>query len=96
LRTFGSNFVLKLLVLVAGVTKNCHYWHILATNVWLIKQNSLPLHYEKVPTVAGFRNNMKEIKRDRYLKQPIDSRQNGFIKVVTGIRRCGKSYLLNV
>ena len=39
---------------------------------------------------------MKEIKRDRYLKQLIDSRQNGFIKVVTGIRRCGKSYLLNV
>jgi len=30
-----------------------------------------------------------EIKRDRYLKQLIESRQNGFIKVVTGIRRCG-------
>ena len=26
----------------------------------------------------------------------IESRQNSFIKVVTGIRRCGKSYLLNV
>lgn len=26
----------------------------------------------------------------------IESRQNGFIKVITGIRRCGKSYLLNV
>lgn len=37
-----------------------------------------------------------EIKRNRYLKQLIDSRQNGFVKVVTGIRRCGKSYLLNV
>lgn len=37
-----------------------------------------------------------EIKRDRYLKKLIDSHQNGFIKVVTGIRRCGKSYLLNV
>lgn len=37
-----------------------------------------------------------EIKRDRYLQQLIESRQNGFIKVVTGIRRCGKSYLLNV
>lgn len=37
-----------------------------------------------------------EIKRDRYLRQLVESRQNGFIKVVTGIRRCGKSYLLNV
>ena len=39
---------------------------------------------------------MMEIKRDRYLRQLVDSRRNGFIKVVTGIRRCGKSYLLNV
>ena len=46
--------------------------------------------------MAKIRNDMKEIKRDRYLKQLIESRQNGFIKVVTGIRRCGKSYLLNV
>ena len=37
-----------------------------------------------------------EIKRDRYLQRLIESRQNGFIKVITGIRRCGKSYLLNV
>lgn len=39
---------------------------------------------------------MTEIKRDRYLRQLIESRRNGFIKVITGIRRCGKSYLLNV
>ena len=37
-----------------------------------------------------------EIARDRYLKQLIDSRGNGQIKVVTGIRRCGKSFLLKV
>ncbi len=37
-----------------------------------------------------------EIKRDRYLQQLIESRQNGFVKIITGIRRCGKSYLLNV
>lgn len=37
---------------------------------------------------------MKEIKRDSYLNQLISSKQNGLIKIVTGIRRCGKSYLL--
>jgi len=34
------------------------------------------------------------IKRDIHLKKLIDSKHNGMIKVVTGIRRCGKSYLL--
>ena len=37
---------------------------------------------------------MKEIKRDLYLNKLIDRRENGSIKVITGIRRCGKSYLL--
>lgn len=35
-----------------------------------------------------------EIKRDLYLNQLIRKRGNGLIKVVTGVRRCGKSYLL--
>lgn len=35
-----------------------------------------------------------EIKRDTYLQQLIDRKDNGMIKVITGIRRCGKSYLL--
>lgn len=35
-----------------------------------------------------------EIKRDIYLKRLLSSRHNGLIKVVTGIRRSGKSYLL--
>lgn len=34
------------------------------------------------------------IKRDRYLKKLIAKKENGLIKVITGIRRCGKSYLL--
>ena len=35
-------------------------------------------------------------KRDRYLQQIINYMWDGQVKVVTGIRRCGKSYLLNV
>lgn len=34
------------------------------------------------------------VNRDIYLKRLIDSRHNRMIKVVTGVRRCGKSYLL--
>lgn len=34
------------------------------------------------------------IRREGYLKKLIDRRENGLIKVVTGIRRCGKSFLL--
>ncbi len=36
-----------------------------------------------------------EIKRDFYLNELIDRMDNQLIKVITGIRRCGKSYLLN-
>ena len=37
---------------------------------------------------------MKPIRRDLYLNQIIDKKENGLIKIITGIRRCGKSYLL--
>lgn len=36
-----------------------------------------------------------EIKRDYYLNKLISRKANGLIKVITGVRRCGKSYLLN-
>lgn len=38
---------------------------------------------------------MEEIKRDVYLNKLISRKENGLIKIITGIRRCGKSYLLD-
>ena len=38
---------------------------------------------------------MNEIQRDLYLNKIINKRENGLIKIITGIRRCGKSYLLD-
>lgn len=35
------------------------------------------------------------IQRDNYLNQLISARGNGLIKIITGIRRCGKSFLLS-
>ena len=35
-----------------------------------------------------------EIERNLYLNQLISRKHNGLIKVVTGLRRCGKSYLI--
>mgnify|MGYP003303951868 FL=1 len=37
----------------------------------------------------------KYVKRDRYLQKLINRMNNGEIKVITGPRRCGKSWLLN-
>ena len=39
--------------------------------------------------------NEKVIERNDYLNKIIDRKGNGLIKVITGIRRCGKSYMLN-
>ena len=36
------------------------------------------------------------VQRDSYLQQLIDGCENGFVKVITGMRRCGKSTLLQV
>ena len=37
-----------------------------------------------------------EIRRDYYLNKLISRKTNGLIKVITGVCRCGKSYLLNI
>ena len=42
------------------------------------------------------RNGNMEIKRDSYLEQLKIRKDNGMIKIITGIRRCGKSFLLFV
>lgn len=36
-----------------------------------------------------------EIKRDKYLNKLIERKNNGLIKIITGLKGCGKSYLLN-
>ena len=36
-----------------------------------------------------------KIKRDYYLNKLIEAKNDGLIKIITGIKRCGKSYLLN-
>lgn len=47
-----------------------------------------------------FKRNVKledaavRIERTKYLQELIDRKHNGLVKVITGIRRCGKSYLL--
>ena len=33
--------------------------------------------------------------REFYLNQLINKQNNGLVKIITGIRRCGKSYLLD-
>ena len=43
----------------------------------------------------SFGNKMR-IERKRYLQRLVNSRRNGQVKIVTGIRRCGKSYLLGI
>ena len=37
---------------------------------------------------------MKKIPRESYIRRLIESQDNGLVKIITGIRRCGKSYLL--
>lgn len=37
-----------------------------------------------------------EIKRDKYIQRLVNRIANGSIKIITGLRRSGKSYILNI
>ena len=50
--------------------------------------------FQQFTVFRSFNPKMEPIRRDLYLNRLIERRENGLIKVVTGIRRCGKSYLL--
>ena len=49
---------------------------------------------QKMRIYAKKTNRIMEAKRERYVSRLLECRNNGLIKVVTGVRRCGKSYLL--
>ena len=49
-----------------------------------------------VSRTLGIQQRRKQmIKRDYYLEKIKDKMWNGAVKIITGIRRCGKSYILN-
>lgn len=48
----------------------------------------------KVTEISYRKVKIMEIRRDYYLEQLISRKHNGLVKVITGIRRCGKSFLL--
>lgn len=52
-----------------------------------------PLRSQKMRIYAKNANNMR-IERPIYLQKLIDRKHNGMVKIITGMRRCGKSYLL--
>ena len=54
-----------------------------------LKYKRISLYLKKLAHVPKISNSMEEIKRDFYLNQLIAGKQNGLIKIVTGIRRCG-------
>ena len=47
-----------------------------------------------IKDVEIYRKGDYMIRREKYLQQLISNRDNGFPKIITGIRRCGKSFLM--
>lgn len=59
-----------------------------------MKEYNIKLYNEIEKKVAINQKGDFMIERTKYLNQLINTKNNGFPKVITGIRRCGKSYLL--
>lgn len=68
----------------------CHFLVIIILFFQII---TVPLHYQILTQIANIGNEMV-IQRDTYLGRLIAGKHNRLIKIVTGIRRCGKSFLL--
>ena len=60
------------------------------------KQFSCKIFLRKFVQCTKIKNGTMEIKRDSYHEQLKIEKDNGMIKIITGIRRCGKSFLLFV
>ena len=54
----------------------------------------MTINFRFVIISLKLRGIMMEINRNYYLQKLIDHKFNGMVKIVTGVRRCGKSYLL--
>lgn len=61
--------------------------------MWSLQEMSRNLYSEKVSHMTDIRNEMR-IERKIYFDKVVESRHNGMIKIITGVRRNGKSYLL--
>lgn len=61
--------------------------------MWSLQEMSRNLYSEKVSHMTDIRNEMR-IERKIYFDKVVESRHNGMIKIITGVRRSGKSYLL--
>ena len=67
--------------------------HFLIIIILFFQRLTIPLHYQILTQMTNVGNGMI-IQRDMYLSRLIAGKHNRLIKIVTGIRRCGKSFLL--
>ena len=59
---------------------------------FMIKENK---NYIRKKCVYTQKRGVRMIERPRYIEKLVSYKDNGRVKIITGIRRCGKSYLLN-